>query len=80
MLGCQCRVVWLVAPVFLPAQNRGGNQTDLVTVSVVLVIHVEQRVFLSTTDHQTGDEMGHWHRCAGAIGGTNEGNSLNDSK
>jgi len=42
-------------------QSRPGNQTDFIAEQVVLVIDVEERVFLRAADDQSSNEMGNSH-------------------
>ena len=42
-----------------------GNQADLITVDVVLVVDIEKRVFLGSAEDQSGDDVGGAHGICG---------------
>ena len=45
------------------AEPWPGDQTDFITKQVLLVVHVEERVFLSTADDQPSNDVGNAHQC-----------------
>lgn len=46
----------------LRPDTRTGNQANFIAMQVVLIVHIEQGVFLSPANDEPGDDVGNSHK------------------